>query len=344
MNPSPHLAISRFVSTRPTDIDWLRGIVLFGQNSASYKFALAKSIVNLSREGHDAISLQNLALPFALEVSAHLKSAPRQGTSKRSKFLESCRKYNAGEIELDELRDLTVKHGFENVIDAFHVLGNTETTVRFFLDERKGSTRGIRLTESLVGLKNDACTQTIREVESRWRLVETAWDLGLNRSLITFDETEGLLIADSRRVPVTSARDALNGYQKGQCFYCYRDISTIQGHPALADVDHLIPHALQRRQVVTGLDGVWNLVLACKDCNRGPGGKFDSMPNLNYLDRLAQRNDFLISSHHPLRETLMLQTGQTPAARTTFLQSVYDTAKTHNPTDWQTVELQAPRF
>jgi len=39
------------------------------------------------------------------------------------------------------------------------------------------------------------------------------------------------------------------------------------------------------------LDQVWNLVLACIDCNRGVGGKFDSSPDVSYVDRLAKRND-----------------------------------------------------
>jgi hypothetical protein len=33
------------------------------------------------------------------------------------------------------------------------------------------------------------------------------------------------------------------------------------------------------------------------------------------LERLSRRNEFLIESHHPLRETLILQTGHTVQAR-----------------------------
>lgn len=344
MDSSAKHAISRFVSYQPTDVDWLRGIVLFGQNSASYKFALAKAIIEMSRDGRETISLDELALPFASEVCTHLKSAPRQGTSKSSKFLDACRQFNAGEIDNDRLRDLTVKHGFENVIDAFHVLGNAETMVRFFHDERSTTVRGIRLTDSLIGLDDDVREQSILEVESRWRLVETAWDLGLNRSLITFDPTENLLVADNRRAPVTSARDALNGYQKGQCFYCFRDVTTMPGDAELADVDHLIPHVMQRRKIVDGLDGVWNLVLACKTCNRGTGGKFDLLPAITYVERLAQRNDFLISSHHPLRETLILQTGHTSRDRDAFLRNIYGSCVKSSPTEWTTTAVQIPRF
>ena len=43
---------------------------------------------------------------------------------------------------------------------------------------------------------------------------------------------------------------------------------------------------------------------------------------LPYLKRLQRRNDYLIDSHHPLRETLMRQTGRTALQRRVFLQEV----------------------
>ena len=66
---------------------------------------------------------------------------------------------------------------------------------------------------------------------------------------------------------------------------------------------------------------IWNLVLSCKDCNRGEDGKFASVPELHLLQRLFTRNEFFIQSHHPLRETLINQTGKTTEYRSTFLQS-----------------------
>jgi hypothetical protein len=34
-------------------------------------------------------------------------------------------------------------------------------------------------------------------------------------------------------------------------------------------------------------------------------GKFELTPDLGYVARLERRNEYLIASHHPLRETLM---------------------------------------
>ena len=65
------------------------------------------------------------------------------------------------------------------------------------------------------------------ETEARWNLVETAWELGVSRNLLNvhYDDHSKLFFVNSslRRKDVTSARDALNGYQKGKCFYCFDD-------------------------------------------------------------------------------------------------------------------------
>jgi hypothetical protein len=146
-------------------------------------------------------------------------------------------------------------------------------------------------------------------------------------------------------VALTSARDALNGYQKGRCFYCYRPIGITSGAVDLADVDHFIPHVLQRLGFVDGLDQVWNLVLACSECNRGVKGKFDAVPSMTYLDRLFTRNEYLISSHHPLRETPMNQTGVTTEQRHAYFQSVYDVACSGRPGgSWSAVPVSDPTF
>jgi len=57
------------------------------------------------------------------------------------------------------------------------------------------------------------------------------------------------------------------------------------------------------------IDGVWNLVLSCRRCNRGAGGKSNRVPTLRLLERLSTRNEFLISSHHPLREKIDFSRG-----------------------------------
>ena len=222
--------VYEFIEATPTSENHLRGIVLFGRNVASYKFALAKSLIDLGREGREEISLDELARPFSRHLCDHLANAPKQATSRSSKFLGACRSFNAGEISQDALWSTTAALGFVNVIDAFHVVGDSDVGMRFFHDERRGSARGIRLTEDLQALAFTDGDQALAEIEARWCLVESAWEMGVANSLIEFDSETGLLVPSShRRRSLSSARDTLNGYQKGSCFYCYRKINSVVG-------------------------------------------------------------------------------------------------------------------
>ena len=166
-----------FIAANHADREHMRRIVLFGRNVASYKFALSKSLMELASQEVEAVSLAELAVPFSKHICAHLNGCDRQATSKSSRFLDACRFHNAGQISDTELVDATVLLGFNNVIDAFHVVGDGDVETRFFVDERRTPTRGIRLTDSLLGMcqDNDAVGDLTAESEARWRLVESAW-------------------------------------------------------------------------------------------------------------------------------------------------------------------------
>jgi hypothetical protein len=58
-------------------------------------------------------------------------------------------------------------------------------------------------------------------------------------------------------------------------------------------------------------------------------GKFSKLPSLPLLERLHDRNEYLITSHHPLRETLIVQTGSSTEKRQQFLQDAYSCSITH---------------
>ena len=79
----------------------------------------------------------------------------------------------------------------------------------------------------------------------------------------------------------------------------------------------------------------WNLVLACSDCNRGIDGKSAQVPNIELLKRLHTRNEYLISSDHPLRETLINQTGKNEKTRQQFLQKSFNFSKERLIHLWQ---------
>jgi 5-methylcytosine-specific restriction endonuclease McrA len=312
-----------FVTAEPTLENYWRAVILFGQNVQSYKFALGKALLDLSTGTNDLVTLEQLAPAFSRHISEHLKHSDKQGTSRTSKFLDACRRFNRSEVSESDLLETTVRLGFVNVIDAFHVVNGADIPTRFFLDERKEN-GGIRLTDDFYKLiQSDQSGSLPQEAEARWRLVETAWELGVARGLVEveYDPTEERLTVrpNNRRINVTSCRDSLNGYQKGRCFYCFRGFSTVDGDYDNVDVDHFFPHALKDLGSELYVDGVWNLVLACRECNRGVGGKSAKIPTTELLKRLHSRNEYYIQSHHPLRETVIRQTGNTTEKRIKFL-------------------------
>jgi hypothetical protein len=306
----------------PAD-DW-RHIIRFGRNVATYKFALGHTLLTLGEQERTFVPLRDLAVPYAQAICEHLRQQDRQNTSAGSRFLDVLRAYNRGEIDDGALVERTVERGFPEVIDAFHVMrGGEPTAHRFFIDERKAR-RGITLTDELLGLARGTQGAVLpKEVEARWRLVETAWGLRLGSRVVSFQmaaDSEAVDLyalcalhasTDHRRSPVTGVRDALSGYQDGRCAYCDTEFTDI-GLRRVA-VDHVLPFVLMLRGWRDGdLHQIWNFVLACYGCN---ATKRDRPPAAAWMHWLWTRNEYLIDSRHPLRETLIKQLGRNKTER-----------------------------
>ena len=334
--------MTRFIEKSSKIDTFWRSIILLGINNASYKFALGKTLINLEESKSD-IKLEDIALPFAKYVSEHLKTNPKQTHSKSSKFLDYCSQFNQNEISEDVLKEKTLQYGFSVVINAFHNVAQDEVP-RFFEDKRRKN-KSIVLTDNFYKLKEiDKYHNLEHEIESRWRLWETAISIKINPNLLQVyndedNKTLYVVVDEHKRIDVTSSRPALNGYQKGKCFYCKKDISIEKDHDNFCDVDHFFPHHLVNFDL-KGLDGMWNLVLSCKYCNRGDGGKFARIPHISYLEELHDRNNYYIESHHPLRETIINQIGKTEKERILFLQSFNDQVSVINPSEkWKAKEV-----
>ena len=116
----------------PTVADFWRGIILYGRNVQSYKFALSAALLELAPDGGDVLKLDDLAPTYAKHLCRHLQLADKQGTARSSSFLDTCRAYNAGQVTETALFDATMKLGFNNVIEAFHVVGGESIDHPFF--------------------------------------------------------------------------------------------------------------------------------------------------------------------------------------------------------------------
>ena len=342
--------MSSFLTTKPTAENYWRGIVLLGRNVATYKLALAKSLLELTAAGKTFVTLEELALPYTRHLTEHLKHSERQITSQSSKFLDVCRSFNQGHVNQTALVDAAVSLGFKNVIDAFHVVNNGPVPLNFFVDDRKHR-NGITITDTLLTLANTSQAGNLPlEVEARWRLVETAWSLDVPPAALAVQYNATLeslfLEIPGKRIGITGCRDALNGYQRGRCFYCRCEILINSGAGSNAEVDHFFPHCLRQFPEFgrLNLNGVWNLVLACQACNRGTGGKSALVPDTRLLERLHARNQFYIESTHPLRETLINQTGNSESQRRSFLSQVHKDAILRLLHYWESPHEQDPSF
>lgn len=321
-----------------------RAVILFGKNSATYKFAFAKALLEQVDKDKTVVALQDLAIPFSKNIIEHLKQNDRQGNSSSSKFLETCRQYINGSLLEDKLLEQTEKLGFVNVVDAFQNVNGDIIPNPFYEKNYTGSKKEIIITDNLLRLKESFHYQNFElETEARWKLVETAWNLRINPNLleVQYDEEKTLFFLESdlmRRVNITSVRDSLNGYQKGKCFYSFQDISVNPKSENICEVDHFLPHLNKTFHKPANINGIWNLVLAHKNVN---GKKLARVPKKKYLERLYKRNEFFIESKHPLAETIINQTGRTKEQRISFLQYHYNIALQNSIHTWEP-EIELP--
>jgi 5-methylcytosine-specific restriction endonuclease McrA len=80
----------------------------------------------------------------------------------------------------------------------------------------------------------------------------------------------------TQRNNLTNYLKILELYTEYNCFYCGKPLDRIKPH-----VDHFIPWSYIHS------DNLWNLVLACSECNLS---KSDRLPGLAYLAQLQERN------------------------------------------------------
>lgn len=65
--------ITLFQEEKPSLESYWRSVVLFGRNTASYKFSLAESLLDFAKQGKTTVSLDELANPFSGNICRHIK-------------------------------------------------------------------------------------------------------------------------------------------------------------------------------------------------------------------------------------------------------------------------------
>ena len=334
----PNHPLSYWLSdTKATGRLW-RSILLFGSNTAAYKFALGGALLEVASTGSESITVQDLAVLFAKRICDHLKVEDRQAINPSSSFLAACRQYNAEEIDQDALIGSTISQGFRYVFDAFHQVAGDDVPQRFFTVEGSGGNRVIHPTEQLLGIDNSAADVLEGEVEARWRLVEVAWSMGVSANLldVQMDSMSKELIVSRdlmRRKSLGNAKWAFHGYQDGKCFYCHIELDTPDLVTTKTHVDHVIPYSIGKHMDID-VDHVWNYVNACSGCNLS---KSNRMPEYGVVERVYQRNEYYIHSNHPLKDAIIRATGKNANERANTVRTAFDDAGKLMPTSWSPV-------
>ncbi|MCD9591607.1 HNH endonuclease [Streptomyces sp. 8ZJF_21] len=307
-----------FYGTQPSARTSWRLAVLMGANSRTYKFSLGAALLGYAAQDRTEVTLEELAAPYAMGLLAHLAEAPQAPSSQSlrdSDFLALAKQESEESTRLghptDRLLHAAVKSMPEMVMQKFHNLrGGTQTAHRFYELAGTSTKRIVRLTADLRSMAQGEQTSGLRgELDARWNIVESSFAAGIGRSLMAEGvavDLQTLKITDKlRRRSVTGVIEAVVGFQHGRCLICTQPI----GPDDKTAVDHVFPFSLMKRMSgVSGwrgpdLDVMWNLAPAHKACN---SAKSDRLPTPQELHRLAQRNEAIMQSPHPLRRTLQL--------------------------------------
>lgn len=268
--------------------------------------------------GRTDAPLTELARPYAMSLVHHLDRAPQapatQGMSDTD-FLAIARREAAESLRLGQPTEPLIQAAVRSmpamVMQKFTNLpGGTTLPHRFY--ELTGSPREriVRFTPEMQRLAVSEHVDVLRgELGARWAIVESSFSTGIGASLMTEGvaaDLQTLTITDKRRRrAITGVKEATIGFQHGRCLIC-NDLLTA-GDPYA--IDHVFAFSfMDRMGGLSGwrgpdLDAIWNLAPVHEACN---AAKSNRLPTQAEQCRLAQRNQAIQQSPHPLKKTLQL--------------------------------------
>ena len=116
------------------NLDYWKGIVLYGLNSATYKIALGKALVELTKQDKEHIRWNTLSEEFLNQYLKRLsgeKSFPQQSIPMRQTVMERVvKQLQMGSMTKDEALSIVAKDGLSNVIPRFQSIAGDSEIVR----------------------------------------------------------------------------------------------------------------------------------------------------------------------------------------------------------------------
>jgi hypothetical protein len=297
------------------DIDYWKGIVLFGLNAATYKMALAKTLLEFSSKQQNKIGWAELSETYFNNYIERIgnRNMPQQGNPHRLTVIERiCSEYNLGKITKEQAVNKVADKAFVDVIPRFQTIGTNKLIVKQHFYEFDFG-KSLSLKDSLLSFEGKQQVELFSEVEARWSLLEGAFSINQSQFELANDVREIYLQEGYDRKPLTSNIPFLSGYQGNTCFYCGEAIFD------KVHVDHVLP-----RQVINH-DEIWNLVLSHEECNLL---KSDKLVGPHFMDKLIARNENIMGSNHPWKQKISNKLGNTPKKRSSSIQQHYDKVKT----------------
>ncbi|WP_196582716.1 HNH endonuclease domain-containing protein [Aliivibrio fischeri] len=263
----------------------------------------------------------DLTEDFLQELVAHYSNNPHQFSRRENKLTKNIDVYlktDRTPLDWNVLKETARKNIFNDVFRAYQNVGSGSLTESHMLFEDIRSEKRIVLTDSLMSVLEDESTKKVlhNENQARWAVVEEAWKVGITPNILSYNSEDGLFYSETKkhRIGLRSAVDTLSPYQKGRCFYCNRKVSkfVLSDHDDFSDIDHFFPISKLSKidSSVPNPNGIWNLVVSCKKCNRGKEGKFDQPADRQYYEALVKRNILFFEEHkHSLKNAISLSLG-----------------------------------
>lgn len=290
------MTISDFSSS-----DRWRALVLYGLNTATYKIALARTLLQLGQSQQNVVAWGELSRLFFEEYRSRLESnggMPQSGLSgRRTKMERIVAEFRTGRVSEADAIELVGNEAFSDVIPRFHNLGKAQELQGTFYEIDFG--KQLVLKDELFEIAGDAKSLNT-EIEARWSLLEGAYTIQAGDFELANSIRDIYIANGYSRRDLTPNIPFLQGYQGNQCFYCSEPINDA------IHVDHVLP-----RQVLQH-DEIWNLVLAHEFCNLQ---KEDRLVGEHFVQKLVARNENIMGSNHPWKKKIVAALGTTPAQR-----------------------------
>jgi hypothetical protein len=297
------------------DIDYWKGIVLYGLNQATYKIALGKTILELAETGKDTIDWNLLSKNYLDIYISRLKECPlpqQNNSSRKTKMERIVDSYNKGIIDYESAVLQVETDAFHDVIPRFQTIGTDKNIVgeRFYHFEFG---KKLYLHDSTFKILEHSKTELFDELDARWSLLEGAFSMVHGDWALSNNVRDIYLVNGYSRTNITGNIPFLQGYQGNICFYCGEPIVKNDIH-----VDHVLP-----RQFIQH-DEIWNLVLSHSICNLH---KNDSLVGKHYYEKLIARNENIMGSNHPWKKKISDSLGNTKLLRSKNLWYHYENAR-----------------